>query len=34
MRVRTKYVIRADSWAYPLGIVKMMTNRNKFLDLT
>lgn len=32
MRVRTECVISTDSWVYPLGIVKLITNRNRFLD--
>lgn len=34
MRIRVVCVISTDSWTYPLGIVKLITNRNRYLDLT
>lgn len=33
MRVRAECVISTDSWVYPLGIVKLITNRNRLLAI-
>lgn len=34
MRIRVECVISTDSWTYSLGIVKLITKRNRYLDLT
>lgn len=33
MRVWAECVISTDSWVYPLGIVKLITNENRLLAL-